>query len=197
MSYVLAKDVPTDPAIVAYFRKAIKNAADANIAVLKKHAFPVGNDPEKGGWGHNVRQPQYAAAPLIQWKLTGEQRYFDAASELMDYKLGLNPVGISYVTGLGSHQVHNIHDRESAYTEKLGWGSKPGITAFGPGVLGWRSNAKVVPGSRELPKERLYVDDRALISFNEFTIFETMHYDALYTILAGGGKWNGKNPFEK
>lgn len=197
MSYVLEKDIPTDPEIVRYFKMALKNAADANIAELKKHAFPVGNDPEKGGWGHNVRQPQYAASPLIQWKLTGEQRYFDAASELMDYKMGLNPVGISYVTGLGSHQVHNIHDRESAYTEKLGWGSKPGITAFGPGVLGWRSNAKVVPGSRELPKERLYVDDRALISFNEFTIFETMHYDALYTILAGGGKWNGKNPFEK
>jgi hypothetical protein len=79
----------------------------------------------------------------------------------------------------------------------LGWGSKPGITTFGPGVLGWPSNAKVVPGSRKLPKERLYVDDLALISFNEFTIFETMHYDALYTVLAGGGKWNGKNPFEK
>lgn len=115
----------------------------------------------------------------------------------MDYKLGLNPVGISYITGLGFHQVYNIHYRESAYTEKLGWGSKPGITTFGPGVLGWPSNAKVVPGSRKLPKERLYVDDLALISFNEFTIFETMHYDALYTVLAGGGKWNGKNPFEK
>jgi endoglucanase len=196
LSYVLAKDVPTDPAIVAYFKNAIKNAADANLEELHSHIFPVGNNPEQGGWGHNVRQPQYAAIPLLQWSLSKEQKYFDAASELMDYKLGLNPVGISYVTGLGVHQVHNIHDRESAYTEGLGWGSKPGITAFGPGVVGRRSNAKVIPAIKDLPKERQYVDDRAIINFNEFTIFETMHYDALYTILSGGGKWNGKNPFE-
>ena len=48
----------------------------------------------------------------------------------------------------------------------------------------------------ELPKERQFVDDRDIISFTEFTIFETMHYDALYTILAGGGKWDGKDPWE-
>ena len=196
LSYILAKDVPTDPVIVEYFKKAIKNGADKNLAELENRAFPVGNNPAQGGWGHNVRQPQYAALPLLQWKLTKEQKYFDGASELMDYKTGLNPIGISYITALGFHQVHNIHDRESAYTESLGWGSKPGITAFGPGVVGRRSNAKSVPIINELPKERQFTDDRAIISFTEFTIFETMHYDALYTILSGGGKWNGKNPFE-
>jgi len=128
--------------------------------------------------------------------LSGDQRYFDAASELMDYKLGLNPIGISYVTGLGFHQIHNIHDRESAYTISKGWGPKPGITAFGPGVTGWQSKAEVIPPLDELPKERQFVDDRDIISFTEFTIFETMHYDALYTILAGGGKWDGKDPWE-
>jgi hypothetical protein len=100
------------------------------------------------------------------------------------------------VTGLGFHQVYNIHDRESAYTENLGWGSKPGITAFGPGVIGRRNKVNVIPSVNDLPKERQYTDDRALISFNEFTIFETMHYDALYTILSGGGKWNNKDPFK-
>lgn len=196
MSYVLAKDAQTDPEIVAYFELAIKNAADANLAELAKHAYPVGNDPAQGGWGHNVRQPQYACAPLLQWSLSKEQKYFDAASELMDFKLGLNPIGISYVTGLGFHQVHNIHDRESAYTIEKGWGPKPGITAFGPGVAGGRrSIAQVIPAVNDLPKERQYVDDRGIISFNEFTIFETMHYDALYTVLSGAGKWDGNDPF--
>ncbi|HSM48328.1 MAG TPA: glycoside hydrolase family 9 protein, partial [Draconibacterium sp.] len=196
LSYILAKDVPTDPVVVEYFKKAIKNGADKNLAELENRAFPVGNNPAQGGWGHNVRQPQYAALPLLQWKLTKEQKYFDGASELMDYKTGLNPIGISYITALGFHQVHNIHDRESAYTESLGWGSKPGITAFGPGVIGRRSNTKSVPVINELPKERQFTDDREIISFTEFTIFETMHYDALYTILSGGGKWSGKNPFK-
>jgi endoglucanase len=195
LSYVMAKNVETDPEIVTFFKNAIHEAADANIAELKSHAYPVGNNPAGRDWGHNVRQPQYACAPLLQWKLTGEQSYFDAASELMDWKLGLNPLGISYVTGLGFHQVHNIHDRESAYTASKGWGLKPGITAFGPGVTGWRSRARVIPPISELPKERQFSDDRSIISFTEFTIFETMHYDALYTILSGGGKWNGTDPF--
>ncbi len=196
MSYIVEKDVKTDPEIVAFFKQAIKDAADANITELRTHAYPIGNNPAGGGWGHNVRQPQYAVNPMLYWKLSGEQRYFDAASELMDYKLGLNPPGISYVTELGSKYVNNIHDRESAYTQSLGRGAKPGITAFGPGVISRRYSAHVIPAVNDLPKERQFTDDREIISFTEFTIFETMQYDALYTILAGGGKWNKKNPFE-
>jgi endoglucanase len=195
LSYVVAENRETDPQIVAFFKQVIKEAADANIAELRSHAYPVGNNSARGGWGHNVRQPQYAAAPLLWWKLSGDQYYFDAASELMDWKLGLNPLGICYVTGMGFHQVHNIHDRESAYTESMGWGPKPGITVFGPGVVGRRNRARVVPAIGELPKERQFTDDRGIISFTEFTIFETMHYDALYTILAGGGTWDGADPF--
>jgi endoglucanase len=196
LSYIQEKHIPADPEIVAFFKQAIKDAADANIAELRSHAYPIGNNPAGQAWGHNVRQPQYASAPLLQWMLSGDRRYFDAASELMDYKLGLNPIGISYVTGLGFHRVHNIHDRESAFTISKGWGPKPGITVFGPGVLGWQTKAEVIPPLNELPKERQFVDDRSIISFTEFTIFETMHYDALYTILAGGGKWDGKDPWE-
>jgi len=195
ISYIVEQKVATDPQIVQFFKKAIKEAADVNIEELHRHAYPVGNNPDGRAWGHNVRQPQYAAAPLLQWILSGDQKYFDAASELMDYKLGLNPIGISYVTGLGFRQVHNVHDRESAYTISLGRGAKPGITVFGPGITGWNRGVAVIPPVAGLPKERQYVDDREMISFNEFTIFETMHYDALYTVIAGGGKWNGTDPF--
>jgi len=195
LSYILDRKAGTDPEIVRFFRRALKDAADANIAELRRHAYPVGNDPDGKAWGHNVRQPQYAAAPLLHWMLSGDQAYFDAASELMDYKLGLNPIGISYVTGLGFDQVHNVHDRESAYWAAEGQGPKPGITVFGPGVTGWSRGIRVVPPVDRLPLERRYVDDREIISFNEFTIFETMHYDALYTVLAGGGKWRGTDPF--
>ena len=197
MSYVLASDVPTDETIVSYFKQIIRRAADVNVAELNSHAFPVGNNPSTGGWGHNVKQPQYAFAPLLQWRLTKEQNYMDAASQLMDYKLGLNPPGMCYVTGLGFRQVHNIHDRESAYLIEKGMGPKPGITVFGPGVVGKTTNPfPVIPSINELPKEWQYVDSRGLIFFNEFTIHQTMSHDALYTILSGGGTWNGADPFK-
>jgi endoglucanase len=196
-SYVIEKKIPTDPVIVDHFKTVLRDAADSILSMLHAHAYPVGNNAGTGGWGHNVRQPQYAVFPLLYWSLTGEQKYFDAASELMDWKLGLNPPGISYVTGLGFHGVHNPHDRESAYTKKLGWGPKPGITVFGPGVVGWRFKYPVFPEIKDLSKERQFVDEIRAINFTEFTIFETMTHDALYTVLAGGGKWNGKDPFAK
>ncbi|MBN1782299.1 glycoside hydrolase family 9 protein [bacterium] len=194
-SYIIEKEKPVDPAIVDFFKSAVRAAAGRNISELKKHAYPVGNNSAKGGWGHNVKQPQYACAPMLMWSITGEQKYLDAASELMDYKLGLNPPGISYVTQLGFHQVHNPHDRESAYTKRMGLGPKPGITVFGPGVISWWRKSEVIPPARQLPKERQFVDDISAISFTEFTIFETMTHDALYTVLAGGGKWSGEDPF--
>jgi endoglucanase len=197
-SYIVAKNVPTDPAIVEFFILALKEASERNIAELISRAYPVGNNSAQGGWGHNVRQNHYATAPMLMWSLTREQKYIDAASELLDYKMGLNPIGINYVTGLGFHRVHNPHDRESAYTINKGWGPKPGITVFGPGVIGRRGgNLPVVPKITDMAKERQYVDDLPTINFNEFTIFETMAHDAFYTVLANGGKWNGIDPFSQ
>jgi len=194
-SYIIEKEKQTDKAIVDFFKSALKAAADSNINMLKAHTYPVGNNSAKGGWGHNVRQPQYACIPMLYWSLTKEQKYIDAAAQLMDYKLGLNPLGISYVTKLGFRQVHNPHDRESDYAKKLGLGPKPGITVFGPGILGWWNKSPVFPEAKELPKERQFVDDMQAINYTEFTIFETLSHEALYTVLAEGGKWNGKDPF--
>jgi len=194
-SYIVQNEVSTDPAIEEFFKSAIQAAADSNIAELKRHAYPVGSKTGQKDWGHNVKQPKYACAPMLYWSLTKEQKYIDAASELMDYKLGLNPIGISYVTGIGFLQVHNPHDRECAYTMSMGWGPKPGITVFGSGIRSWWRKSEVIPTIEDLPNERIFADDLKAISFTEFTIFETMSHDALYTVLSGEGKWDGKDPF--
>ncbi|MBN1950751.1 MAG: glycoside hydrolase family 9 protein [Bacteroidales bacterium] len=193
-SYVIEKERPTDQHIVEYFKNALRATADRNLEILNQTAYPVG--AIKGdGWGRYVRQPMYAGAPMLCWSLTGEQKYVDGASQLMDYKLGLNPLGMSYVTGLGFHSPHNPHDRESAYTKKTGLGLKPGITIFGPGIAGGWYKPKILPPVDQRATERIFDDDLRLIYYTEFTIFETMSHDALYTVLAGGGKWNGQDPY--
>ena len=199
LSYILETEKETDPDMVAYFISELKEAADANLAELSKYAYPVGNDPDNDNrWGHNVMQPIYACAPVLYWKLTGEQKYIDGACELMNYILGLNPLGISYVTGLGFHQVHNPQDRESEYTKSLGWGPKPGITVFGPGVLGFGAGAQTHPGINSLPSERMFGDDINSISTAEFTIFETMSHNSIFTVLSNGGTWDeNDDPFSR
>ncbi|MFW5960158.1 MAG: glycoside hydrolase family 9 protein, partial [Chitinivibrionales bacterium] len=122
ISYILESDRETDPEIVERFTSALRTGADNSINDLESYTYPLGTDPGGWGWGQSVRQPRLAFAPILQWGVSEEQEYIDAAAELMNYKLGLNPLGISYVTGVGFHRVHNIHDRESAYTKGMGWG---------------------------------------------------------------------------
>ncbi len=194
-SYLVEKEKSTDAELVGVFTDALKRRADVHLEELDKYAYPVGNNPARGGWGHNVTQPQYASAPILYWGLTGEQNYIDGACALMNYILGLNPLGISYVTGLGFHQVHNPHDRESEYTKSLGLGPKPGITVFGPGVM-QLADPQTYPSVNSLPKERQFGDDLDAISMAEFTIFQTMPYNALFTVLSQGGSWDEQNdPF--
>ncbi len=199
ISYLVEKKRPTDASVCQYFKEALKSAADVNLAELAKYAYPVGNNPSADSpWGHNVMQPLYACAPILYWRFSGEKKYMDAACNLLNYSLGLNPLGICYVTGPGFHQIHNPHDRESAYTASKGWGPKPGITIFGPGIVSsyGRADLATYPEIGSLPPQRKFGDDMASICTAEFTIFETMSHYALYTVLSNGGTWDEANdPF--
>jgi len=193
-SYIIEKDRPTDPVVVEQFKTAIKAAADKAIEYLQGNAYPVGTPMSLRWWGSNTAQGQYAYPCLLHWGLTGEQKYIDAASQLMDYNQGLNPLGKCYVCGIGFDRVHNPHDRESAFTIEQGWGPRPGILVFGPGGSG---RGISVPDIRSLPRERRYIDNLPSIQWNEFTIYQSLCFPAaVYPVLAQGGKWDDTNdPF--
>ncbi len=193
-SYIIEKTRPTDPAVVDQFKAAIKTAADKEIGFLNANAYPVGTPQNLRWWGSNVAQGQYAYPCLLQWALTKEQKYIDAASQLMDYTQGLNPIGKCYVSGIGFNRVHNPHDRESAYTKEKGWGPRPGILVFGPGGSGRGTS---VPAVSTLPRERRYIDNLGSIQWSEFTVYQSLCFPAaVYPVLSQGGKWDDtKDPF--
>lgn len=193
-SYVVEKSRPKDPVVVERFKAAIRAAADRQIELLSANAYPVGTPMDLRWWGSNAAQGQYAYPCLLQWALTREQRYIDAASQLMDYTQGLNPIGKCYVCGLGFNRVHNPHDRESAFTKEQGWGPRPGILVFGPGGSGRGTS---VPPVTTLARERRYIDNLASIQWSEFTIYQSLCFPAaVYPVLAQGGRWDqAKDPF--
>ena len=193
-SYIVATNQPTDPVVVERFKAAIKAAADKEIGYLAANAYPVGTPANLRWWGSNTAQGQYAYPCLLYWSLTKEQKYIDAASQLMDYVQGLNPVGKCYMTGLGFNRVHNPHDRESAFTKKEGWGPRPGILVFGPGGSGRGVSVPAVTG---LARERKYIDNLPSIQWNEFTIYQSLCFpSAVYPVLAEGGKYDERiDPF--
>ncbi|MCY2953832.1 MAG: glycoside hydrolase family 9 protein [Planctomycetota bacterium] len=190
-SYIIEKERPTDPAVVDRFKAAIKAAADKEIGYLNANAYPVGTPLNLRWWGSNTAQGQYAYPCLLQWSLTKEQKYIDAACQLMDYVQGLNPIGKCYMTGTGFNPAHNPHDRESAFTKRQGWGPRPGILVFGPGGSG---RGVSVPNVITLARERRYIDNLGSIQWSEFTVYQSLCFPAaVYPVLGQGGKYDQRN----
>lgn len=77
-------------------------------------------------WGSNGVAMNSAMMLVAAYRLTDNERYLAPAQALMDYVLGRNPTGYSYVTGYGAKTPKHIHHRPSA---------ADGIDAPVPGFL--------------------------------------------------------------
>ncbi len=200
MSYVLAPSTKTDAATVAKFKDILKQTADKQMQNFTLNAYPSGAPTNVNWWGSNVAQGQYSYPIIMMWKLTGNQDYIDVVSQMMDYALGLNPLGKCYMTQLGFNQVHWPHDRESAYTIEMGWGPRPGILVFGAG--NYVNNYPSYPVIRrgQTPRERAYIDVLDNYQNNEYTIYQSLCFPSVvYPILAGGCEYGpkSKDPYKK
>jgi endoglucanase len=81
-------------------------------------------------WGSNGIAANYSLQLLIADRLSPNRQFREAAAANLDYLFGRSPFSLSFVTGLGTNSVKNIHHRPSAGL-KLPW---PGLFALA-GVL--------------------------------------------------------------
>jgi len=208
MSYILATNQPTDPALVAYFESLLQQAADQEVGYVTNDAYPVGWPANYNPYTQNNFQPAFTAQGefaypcLMEWAITGTQKYIDAVSQLMDYDQGLNPLGKCYMVGMGFNRVINPENRETIYAEEQGWGGpEPGATVYGPGITQYVANeqtntwnAPQIPNANFLPRERVYVDDLGNYEWNEFTDYQCEDWPAaVYQVLAQGVHWRPTN----
>lgn len=81
-------------------------------------------------WGSNSVAANQGIMLIQAYRLSGDRAYLDAAASNLDYLLGRNPLGLSYVTGWGTQFSRNVHHRPSeadALEEPV-----PGFLAGGP-----------------------------------------------------------------
>ena len=198
-SYILAPESKTDPATVQVFKDALQATVDKQMAAFNDNAYPNGVPMNVSWWGSNVAQGQYTFPIVLMWKLTGKQEYIDVVSQMMDYALGLNPLGKCFMTTLGFNQVHWPHDRESAYTIEQGWGPRPGILVFGAGNYVRNYPSYPAISRNTTPRERAYIDVLDNYQNNEYTIYQSLCFPSVvYPILAGGCTWKPgtKDPYK-
>ena len=64
-------------------------------------------------WGSNAVAANQGVWLLHAYYMTEDERYYNAAVNVVDYLLGENPLGMSFVTGFGSNSPQNPHHRIS------------------------------------------------------------------------------------
>lgn len=87
-------------------------------------------------WGSNAHALNQALMLIQAYRLDGDRRKLDAAQSVLDYVLGRNPLGQSYVTGFGAKPPLHPHHRPS---------EADGIDAPVPGFLAGGPN----PGQQD------------------------------------------------
>ncbi len=129
----------------------------------KAFSTVMGQSRRDFAWGSNSVAMNQSVLLLKAFLHTKDRKYLNGASSNLDYVLGRNATGYSFVTGFGSQTPMHIHHRPS---------EADGIVAPIPGFLAGGPN----PGQQDKCKypfndpERSYVDDYCSYASNEVAI---------------------------
>ncbi len=144
--------------------------AEANriLALCKNNAFALGMDENDFVWGSNMVITNRGILWSLAYELTDDERYVWAMQNHLDYLLGKNITGYSYVTGFGENAYKNPHSRPIAVD---------GIEEPIPGWVSGGANSKpcdpdalaVIP--KGAAPMKCFADVTGSYSTNEITIY--------------------------
>ena len=111
----------------------VQALATALAASSLDSAWRVAMQPGDFVWGSSAQALNQAMLLVQVHLLSGDRAYLDAAQSQLDYVLGRNPLGVSFVTGHGRRTPMHIHHRPS---------QADGIDAPVPGLLSGGPNPR-------------------------------------------------------
>lgn len=145
------------------------SAADGYVSRMATQGYAVPVPADGYFWGSNGEVANDAIVLATAAELTGDGRYRTGALETMDYLLGRNALGQSYVTGYGTKSSQNQHHRFWAHQLDASLPHPPaGSLAGGP------DSALDDPVAKEklqgCAPAACYIDDIGSYSTNEVAI---------------------------
>ncbi|MEV8626137.1 glycoside hydrolase family 9 protein [Streptomyces sp. NPDC051079] len=154
---------------LARIRSSVTAAADGYLSRMAAQGYAVPVPADGYFWGSNGEVANDAIVMAVAGELTGDGRYRAGALETMDYLLGRNALGMSYVTGHGERSSQNQHHRFWAHQLDASLPHPPaGSLAGGP------DSALQDPVAQEkltgCAPAACYVDDIGSYSTNEVAV---------------------------
>ncbi|MDB5250173.1 MAG: cellulase [Segetibacter sp.] len=135
-SYTLLRFTKTLPVDVQKDVQLIKQKlvqfADRYISNVGGNAFKtvMGQSPREFNWGSNSNAANQGIVLINAYLLTKDKKYVDYALTNLDYLMGRNATGYSFLSGVGSKSIMHPHHRPSVadgVTEPV-----PGLLSGGP-----------------------------------------------------------------
>ncbi|RRS00771.1 glycoside hydrolase family 9 protein [Glycomyces terrestris] len=122
-------------------------------------------------WGSNSVVLNRLVVVATAFDLTGEAQYRDGVLSGLDYILGRNGLGNSYVTGYGSHFSQNQHSRWYAHQLDPNLPNPPaGTLAGGPNSIASTWDPVAQRWLTGCAPQRCYIDDIGSWATNELTV---------------------------
>ncbi|HEV7331577.1 MAG TPA: glycoside hydrolase family 9 protein [Flavisolibacter sp.] len=156
---------PAAKPVVAAMKDTVLKRAATYLSNVSSNAFStvMGQNVKDFSWGGSSVAANQGMLLLYAYKLTKDKKYLHGALANLDYLLGRNATGYSFVTGIGSKRVMHPHHRPS---------EADGIVDPVPGLLSGGPN----PGRQDscnypsTEPELAFVDDVCSYASNEIAI---------------------------
>lgn len=162
-----------DAALKGQARKQIEVAADRYLQVIAGQGYRTPLEPtaENGyTWGSNSFVVNNLLVLALAYDFSKESKYLDGVVTGMDYLLGRNPLGQSYVTGYGERPLLHPHHRFWAQQANAAYPPPPaGLLSGGPNSSLDDPYAKAA-GLKGCAPEKCFVDHIEAYSVNEIAI---------------------------
>jgi endoglucanase len=176
--YTLIKNARSiDGTLAGELKVRVLRAADELLKGVEERTYNtvMGATPKDFVWGSNAVAANQGILLLHAYRLTNNKKYAEAALGNLDYILGRNATGYSFVTGHGNKTPMHIHHRPSEADGIIE--PVPGLLAGGPNP-GMQDKCKY---ASSVPDEA-YVDDVCSYASNEIAI----NWNAPLVYLTGG-----------
>ncbi len=174
------KDVDKNSDIYKNALAAVKKQADDFVNI--SNSVPYGVALTKYNWGSNMTVANAGIILSLAYNETGDIKYLEAANAQLDYLLGKNPLGASFVTGFGTVSPENPHHRPSMAVGS----AMPGMLVGGVNQSLEDSAAKAY--CKESPAAKCWVDNSESYSTNEITIYWNSPLTYLLTLTDSADK---------